>query len=56
MIDTYAPLAYAGAIVFVSAAALAASYVPSRRAARIDPLPRGATTKPAPSTICGDFF
>ncbi len=37
MVNTYEPLAYAGAILSVAAATLAASWIPSRRAAAIDP-------------------
>jgi ABC-type antimicrobial peptide transport system permease subunit len=37
LVNTYEPLAYAGGIVCVLTSALAASYVPSLRATRIDP-------------------
>jgi hypothetical protein len=37
-VNTFDVLAYGGGIVLVAAAALAAAYVPSRRAARIDPV------------------
>jgi len=37
-VNTFDVLAYGGGILLVAAAAVIAAYIPSRRAARIDPM------------------
>ena len=37
-LDTYEPIAFAGAVLLVLASTIVASYIPSRRAGRVDPI------------------